>query len=48
MFFFPTKELIQNAEDAGAKEIRFLLDETCYDCDDPDQFCGPDLNILQV
>lgn len=28
MFWF--KELIQNAEDAGATEVRFLYDETQY------------------
>lgn len=28
--FFPSQELIQNAEDAGATEVRFLYDETQY------------------
>lgn len=28
--FFVLKELIQNAEDAGAKEVKFLYDETEY------------------
>ena len=30
VIFFPTQELIQNAEDAGAKEIKFLFDDTKY------------------
>lgn len=30
LVFFLPQELIQNAEDAGATEVRFLYDETQY------------------
>lgn len=41
------QELIQNAEDAGATEIKFLLDHTKYG-GDPNKLINPDLAQFQV
>ncbi|XP_053312398.1 sacsin [Spea bombifrons] len=44
------KELIQNAEDAGASEVRFMYDETCYGTEslwskEMGQYQGPALYV---
>ena len=41
------QELIQNAEDAGAKRIIFLIDHSTYGTD-PNQLYDPRLAIFQV
>lgn len=41
------QELIQNAEDAGATEMKFLLDNSNYGTD-PKKLIHPDLAQFQV
>ncbi|CAD5123853.1 DgyrCDS12159 [Dimorphilus gyrociliatus] len=41
------KELLQNAEDAGATTIKFLYDETNYDSSNLKEFQHPDLSNFQ-
>ncbi|KAH7311155.1 sacsin-like protein, partial [Rhexocercosporidium sp. MPI-PUGE-AT-0058] len=42
------RELLQNADDAGATEVRFILDERTYPVKDPDQeFINPSLEQYQ-
>ena len=41
------QELIQNAEDAGARDVKFLYDKTTYGTD-PKKLCHRDLASFQV
>ena len=42
----PFQEIVQNADDAGAKDVIFLLDETDYGCEKG--LLSPKLDRYQV
>ena len=45
MVFYLTQELIQNAEDAGARDVKFMYDKSQYDTDN---LYHKDLDRFQV
>ena len=47
MFQFSMQEILQNAEDAGARTVKFLYDENSYG-DDVSQLYHPGLAEFQV